>query len=198
VARAVASAEYLPLLQYPHPPVLPLLDNSSSTRTACMVVFMPSSIGQVGDNAKKCYFEPGPWFVGGSTLAVIARKGEDALGGFSARSHSRMSGLSCSGMLALLAGLLPLHSGHSACLRASATAWVIEARVGASVRAMTRDNAPILSYRKACAFYLWDAVSSLSWRDGLERSVGQGRTSGPGRHGIRGISWNVESVGYRF
>jgi hypothetical protein len=34
------------------PPVLPFLDNSSSTRTAWIVVFTPSSIGEVGDTAK--------------------------------------------------------------------------------------------------------------------------------------------------
>jgi hypothetical protein len=56
VARAVASAEYWPLVRFPHAPELPLLDNSSSTRTAWIVVFTPSSIGEVGDTAKNSYF----------------------------------------------------------------------------------------------------------------------------------------------
>src|SRR6516225_8940888 len=57
VPRAVASAEYWLLLRYPHAPALLLLDNSWSTRTAWIVVFMPSSIGQVGDTAKNADFE---------------------------------------------------------------------------------------------------------------------------------------------
>src|SRR6516164_11842238 len=60
VARAVASAEYWPLVRYPHSLTLSLLDNSSSTRIAWMIVFTPSSIGEVGDTAKNSYcFDPG-------------------------------------------------------------------------------------------------------------------------------------------
>src|SRR5215471_5630579 len=57
VARAVASAEYWPLVRYPHSLTLSLLDNSSSTRR--MIVFTPSSIGEVEDSAKSAYFDRG-------------------------------------------------------------------------------------------------------------------------------------------
>ena len=71
VARAVASAEYWPLVRYPHSLTLSLLDNSSSTRIAWMIVFTPSSIGEVGDTAKNSYlFDPGP---GGRPLAALAK-----------------------------------------------------------------------------------------------------------------------------
>jgi hypothetical protein len=39
----------------------PLLDSSWSTRTAWIVVFTPSSIGEVEDSAKSAYFDQGIW-----------------------------------------------------------------------------------------------------------------------------------------